>query len=350
MTQSLTFLYPGNLATPTGGFAYDRRLIAALEMEGVQVNALSLGEGYPQPDRGALQRADETFAAIEDRATVVIDGLAYGVLEEPAARHAGRLTLIALVHHPLARETGIDAATAAKFKASETNALKAARAVIVTSSTTAATLAQEFAVPEAKITVIEPGLDQTAPAIGRENGACGIISVGSLVPRKDYPTLLAALAALKHLNWHLDIAGDDTRDKACTAEVAETIAALGLGDRVTLHGALQPSDLDRLYHRADIFALTTRYEGYGMAFTEAMARGLPVVATGEGAVAATVPPQAGFVLAGGDSRSVSHALERLMSDRDLKTKMSEAARLHAQSLPDWQSRARILIKIMEGLA
>ncbi len=350
MPPRLTFLYPGDLATLTGGFAYDRRLIAALEEEGVQVDALSLGEGYPEPDRDALQRADETLASIEADAIVMIDGLAYGVLDEIAARHAERLKLVALVHHPLALETGINAATAAKYKASETRALATARAVIATSPTTAATLVAEFAVPAEKITVIEPGLDRAEPAIGRKDGRIGILAVGSLVPRKDYETLCAALAPLTQFDWHLDIAGDDTRDEAYAARVADLIRSLGLGDRVTLHGALQPSDLDTLYHRADIFALTTRYEGYGMAFAEAMARGLPVVATGEGAVAETVPTGAGFVLPTGDSHAVSRALADLMDNDDLRATMSEAARLHAQSLPDWRSGARMLVKIMEGLA
>ncbi|NRG16338.1 glycosyltransferase family 4 protein [Rhizobiales bacterium] len=343
MSETIHFLYPGDIDTPTGGYAYDRRLISAMREEGVLVQAASLGEGYPAPSNAALERAAAAFAKMADGSTVIVDGLAFGVLDEIAHAHRNRLRLIALVHHPLALETGLDARRSEVLRRSETRALSLAHAVIATSRATADMLVAEFGVQKEKITVAEPGFDRAEPSRGRNDGKVGLIAVGSVVPRKDYATLVAALARLTDLPWHLDIAGDDTRDTEYAASIRQMVEANGLPSRITLHGALSAEALDELYASADIFALTTRYEGYGMAFAEAMMRGLPVVATGEGAVRDTVPESVGFVLAGGDAEGVSRALSKLIADAGLRATLRMAAMKHAKSLPAWRDTAQSVI-------
>lgn len=349
MCGTIHFLYPGDIDTPTGGYAYDRKLVAAMREEGLTVETISLGKGYPAPSGAALKRAEAAFAEIADGSTAIVDGLAFGVLDEVAEAQHKRLNLVALVHHPLALETGLDARRSEILRQSETRALAAAHAVIATSRATADTLTAEFGVALDKITVAEPGLDPAMPARGRNDGKVGLIAVGSLVPRKDYATLVAALARLDDLPWHLDIAGDDTRDHGYAASIREMIDTHGFSSRITLHGALSARELDELYASADIFALTTRYEGYGMAFAEAMMRGLPVVATGEGAVRDTVPEAAGFVLANGDVDGVADTLAKLVGDADLRADMRKAAMDHAKSLPNWRDTAKTVIARMKEM-
>lgn len=343
MSGTIHFLYPGDIDTPTGGYAYDRRLIAAMREEGMDVEATSLGNGFPAPSNAAQERGAAAFSKIADGSTVIVDGLAFGVLDEAAEAQRNRLTLVALVHHPLALETGLEAGKAELLRQSETRALSAAHAVIATSRATADTLVADFGVRKEKITVAEPGLDRAEPANGRSDGKVGLIAVGSLVPRKDYATLVAALARLDDLPWQLGIAGDGTRDAEYAASIRRMIEAYGLASRITLHGALSTEALDDLYASADIFTLTTRYEGYGMAFAEAMMRGLPVVATGEGAVRDTVPEAAGFVLANGDVDGVAGALSKLIADAGLRANFRKAAMDHAKSLPTWRDTAKTVI-------
>jgi glycosyltransferase involved in cell wall biosynthesis len=350
----LVFLYPGALDTPTGGYVYDRQLLAALADIGAKVDARSLGDGYPDPSTRVLDCAADMLAGLADGQVVMIDGLAFGVMAEVARPHAERLRLVALVHHPLAQESGLSEARAAELLASESAALALARHVVTTSPATAAAVAAGFDVPRRRISVLEPGLStRPAPEAGRparREPAHRLLAVGSLIPRKDYPTLLAAVARLADRALRLDIVGSPALDPACAASIEAEIGRLGLGACVRLHGALERPALDELYAQADIFTLTTLHEGYGMAFAEAMAHGLPVIATGEGAVRDTVPPSAGMVLATGDVTAVAEAIARLCDDPHTRADMSEAAHAHAARLPDWPAQARRLAGLLARLA
>ncbi|WP_186394848.1 glycosyltransferase family 4 protein [Stappia sp. TSB10GB4] len=345
----LTFLYPGRLETPTGGYVYDRELLAALAATGTQVTALTLGEGYPAPSPATLEAGAALLAGLADGEAVMIDGLAFGVMDAIAAPQAQRLRLIALVHHPLAHESGLPPARAAELAASERRALALARHVVTTSPATAEAIITGFGVPSAKVSALEPGLVLPAPPVARvrrPGEPFRLLSVGSLVPRKDHPTLLAALAQIDDPAVTLDIAGSGEFDLAHAASVRATIERLGLSRRVRLHGALGRAALDALYAQADLFVLTTLYEGYGMAFVEAMAHGLPVIATGAGAVRDTVPPAAGILCEAGDAASVGAAIRRLAEDAALRQSLAQAARAHAQGLPGWPEQARRLAALI----
>ncbi|MFY9640839.1 MAG: glycosyltransferase family 4 protein [Rhodomicrobium sp.] len=114
-------------------------------------------------------------------------------------------------------------------------------------------------------------------------------------------------------------------------------------------GQLREAEVSALLSSGDIFALASYYEGYGMAFAEAMAHGLPIVASGDGAVADTVPPQAGFVCAPGDANAIARALRSLLLDESLRHAKAEAAWQHGQTLPQWTETAAIIATALESV-
>ena len=142
----VTFVVPGNLDTPTGGYIYDRRIIDGLRAHGAQVDVRQLSSLFPFPDAAALRHAAEELAAIPDNAVTIVDGLAGGALPEQIERESSRLRIVALVHHPLAKETGLSGSAAAELTATERRSLQSVRHVIVTSSATAAVLSRDYAV------------------------------------------------------------------------------------------------------------------------------------------------------------------------------------------------------------
>ena len=172
--SALYVVIPGELDTRTGGYGYDRRIIAGLRDRGWTVNVLRLDDSFPTPTPAARSHAAQVFAAIPDGSTVLVDGLALGALPEEVEREASRVTIVALVHHPLAAETGIDRALAAALEVSERRALAAVRSVVVTSHATAARLA-DYGVTADRITVVEPGTDPApiarGSALSRERSA-----------------------------------------------------------------------------------------------------------------------------------------------------------------------------------
>jgi hypothetical protein len=330
---------PGRLDTPTGGYGYARRLLAEARGAGLLLDPWPLPAGFPDPGPEAMAEALRRLEAAPVGWPLIVDGLALGVL--PADALAGLdATLIALCHHPLALETGLAPARAAALAASERAALAACAHVIVTSCTTAHTLEGDYAVPPERTTVAPPGVDAASPHRGSwGEGPVRLLSVGALTPRKGHDVLLAALATLGDLDWRLTILGPADLDPGHAARLAARAAAPDLAGRVTLPGAADEAALAVAYDGADLFVLASRHEGFGMAYREAMAHGLPTVGCAAGAVpeatagaAALVPPD--------DPAALAAALRPLIADPEALAVLAARSRAAAADFPSWADTAR----------
>ena len=350
MVKRFAFAVPGDLATPTGGYAYDRRMMTELGDLGWQIDLLDLGEGFPWPDETTLTAARTRLLAMPAGQCIVVDGLALGVLPETASRLAGRNPLLALVHHPLALEWGLSVKQADALRASERAALAAVQGVVVTSAATAKLVASDYGVPAERIAVARPGSDPAPMSQASQDGVVRLLSVGAIVPRKGFDVLITALATLTDLSWRLTIAGDRTRDRNAAARLDADIARHALGDRIAAPGAVSPQRLAALYAEADVFVLASHFEGYGMAYAEAVAHGLPVIGTSAGAIPDTVPADAGLLVDPGDSFALARALRRVIGDADLRRRLASAARAAAPQLPTWRHSAEIFARALETLA
>jgi len=350
VVKRFAFAVPGDLATPTGGYAYDRRMMTELGELGWQIDLLDLGEGFPWPDEAARATAQSRLLAMPAGRSIVVDGLAFGVLPETASQLAGRNPLLALVHHPLALEWGLSVKQADALRASERAALAAVQGVVVTSAATARLVASDYGVPAERIVVARPGSDPALMSQGSQDGVVRLLSVGAIVPRKGFDVLISALATLTDLSWRLTIAGDRTRDRNAAARLDADIARHALGERIAAPGAVSPQRLAALYAEADVFVLASHFEGYGMAYAEAVAHGLPVIGTSAGAIPDTVPPDAGLLVDPGGSFALAKALRRVIGDADLRRRLASAARAAAPQLPTWRHSAEIFARALEALA
>lgn len=348
--QRLWFAYPGDIDTPTGGYGYDRHIVAGLRELGWRVELLSLGDGFPFPPAATRASAQRKLLALPEGALVVVDGLALGVMPEAAAAVSDHLTLVALVHHPLYQENGLAEDQEKALLASETEALAYARQVIVTSPATARQVSDLLGVPAGKIAVVLPGTQKPDAFERRPSGTARLLSVGTVVPRKGYDLLLEALAGLEDLDWHLEIVGGLEADPACYRALLRQAQALGLAARITFRGAVRPADLAGFYQRADIFVLASRYEGYGMAYTEALAYGLPVIGSGGGAVRETLPEYAAIYCGTGNVEALQEALKLVICDQAKRARMTDAARIAAEALPTWQDAAAQFAATLQEIA
>jgi glycosyltransferase involved in cell wall biosynthesis len=313
-----------------------------------------LGSDFPRPGPASRPAARARLAAVPHGTCVVIDGLALGVLSEEAAALSATHRLVALVHHPLALETGLSASEATALRTSERAALAEMRHVIVTSAATARHLVADYGVTADRITVAEPGVDPVPTARGslraRHDGTVALLSVGALVPRKGYDVLVAALKQMPELPWRLTIVGDRTRSPATAAQLEADLAAAALDERVTLAGAVSSQELTDYYGSADLFVLPSRHEGYGMAFAEAIAHGVPVVGTRAGAIPDTVPHGTGVLVAPDDVAALAAALRSLIAEPAERRRLAAAARTAAQKLPTWPLSAQKIARVLEAVA
>lgn len=349
MPQPAYFAIPGDLSLPTGGYGYDRKVLAHAEAAGLELHHLALPGGYPFPDEAVLNESARRMAATPAGSVLMIDGLAYGAM--PAAMIAALdRPVVELCHHPLALEAGLDAASAARLGASERAAMALARHVIVTGQATAEVVARDFGVARERITVALPGTERAMRAAGSGDGPIRMIAVGSVIPRKGYDVLVQALAGLGDLGWSLDIAGATTLSPETTATVSKLIDAHGLSARVRLLGALDEQGLNRLYHHADLFVLASHYEGYGMALAEAMARGLAIVTTSCGPAAAAMPPQAGIQVPVAAPEALAEAIRTMLTSVEKRRTFSDGAWTAGRQLPDWASTARTIAAVLKEVA
>jgi glycosyltransferase involved in cell wall biosynthesis len=346
LSKNIVFAYPGDLATPTGGYIYDAKIIAGLREIGANITTLSLGEGFPYPSTDTRQMATQRLTNAAENTTLIVDGLALGALPEAAQTIAERGRLIALVHHPLALETGMSEQDATNFKASETLALSFAHQVIVTSPTTAKILVDDYGVAQNRLHVALPGVEPAVFSQGSKGKTTQLLSVAAISQRKGFDVLIAALATLKSLDWHLTIAGDLTRAPDVTAKLLQQITHAGLNERITFLGTIPQTQIASLYTNSDIFVLASRYEGYGMAYAEALAHGLPIIGTTGGAIPDVVPQNAGILVPPNTVEPLAQALRLLIQDKTTRTAFAQGARQAAEKLPRWSDAVKIFNHII----
>ncbi|MFN4091082.1 MAG: glycosyltransferase family 4 protein [Alphaproteobacteria bacterium] len=333
----------GHIGQLTGGYLYDARIARGLRALGRTVVVHELAGRFPDADDTARRAVSGCIARVPDGAVLVIDGLTLPAFVPALPSLSRRVRPVALVHHPLAAETGLDEAERAALDRSERAALAGIGRAVATSPTTAAALAS-MGLPADRIDTVRPGVDRPTSTVpgsgGSSRGVAGLLRllcIATVTPRKGHLLLAEALAGLTHLPWRLDCIGSVERDPATAAAVRSAVAAAGLEDRFRLLGERPADTVGACYAAADAFVLPSFHEGFGMAFAEALTHGLPVVGTTAGAIPETVPPDAGLLVPPGDAAALREALRRLLTDPELLRSLAAGAR--RTRFPTWDEAA-----------
>jgi glycosyltransferase involved in cell wall biosynthesis len=341
----LSFLVAGRLDTRTGGSIYNRRIAAGLRGLGWTVDVHELDDTFPFPTAGALAHADSLLSQLPDRRLVLVDGLAFGAMPDVVARASQRCRLAALVHLPLAAEIGRTPEEAGRLQESERMALSYAHRVVVTGPATRR-LMETCGLRHDQVAVVEPGTAPAPLAVGSCSGDVHLLTVAAVTPGKGHEALIDALAALPHRRWRLACAGSVTRSPGTVATVREAITRNGLETNVSMTGELGDSELAACYHRADVLVSASLRETFGMSIAEAIARGLPVVATATGAAHVLVGDAAGIIVPVADAGALTDALSRMIDDREFRTRCAAGARRVRAELHDWNEAAARLARAL----
>ncbi len=352
--RPIHFIVPGPLDQLTGGYLFDRHLIAGLRAEGRAVMVHELPGQFPVPDIVAEDAAAALLARLSPEAAIVVDGLALlAFAEHMTPAMAAERRLIAFVHHPLALETGLASGLRERIAMAEARMMSRSRGVLCPSGDTAWAVA-EYGVPNERIAVTPPGTFKPATPAPRRGGTpdrpLQLLSVGAVTPRKGHLLLIEALAELADRPWRLLCVGSLTRDPDCALALDAAIERHRLRERVLLAGEWPPERLGVAYADADVFVLASYHEGYGMAFAEALAHGLPVVGTTGGAIPETVPAEASLLVPPGDRAALTSALRMLLDGSALRQRLAEGAAAAGKALPDWTAAVRQWAAALDRLA
>ncbi|MDW3224720.1 MAG: glycosyltransferase family 4 protein [Paracoccaceae bacterium] len=342
MTQAV-FAIPGDKDRKTGGFLYEATVLRALNEMGIKTAHLELPDGFPDPTPEEMMTALKALYAVPDHLPIILDGLVFGAID-PVGLARVKAPIIAMIHHPLGTETGLTPERAAFLRANEAANLKHAAQVIVPSPHTARVLIREFGADEGLVTIAPPGFER--PVFNRMPVSPPVIlSVGLLARRKGHDVLLNALSCIKDLSWKAVIVGKEY-DAFVADELRAQCQQLSLADRVAFPGELGEAALSRHFASATVFALATRYEGYGMVLSEAMLFALPVVSCRVGAVPDTVG-EAAILTPPDDPKAFAAALRQFLENPETARDFSELSKVRARSLPEWTDTAQMFASVVQ---
>jgi glycosyltransferase involved in cell wall biosynthesis len=272
---------------------------------------------------------------------VLVDGLVGSRAPEVLLPESRRVRLVALVHMPLGDER-------------EQAVLAAVASVVTTSAWSRRALLEHYALPADRVHVAEPGVDPAELAPGTA-AAGSLLSVAAVIPGKGHDVLLDALATLNGHAWDCLCVGSLERDPAFVERLRRRAADGGLQDRVRFAGPQAGADLAASYRDADVLVLPSRGETYGMVVTEALARGLPVVAADAGGVAEALGHGAGgdrpgLLVPPDDAAALGAALRAWLDDPELRDRLRRAARERRASLADWSTTTSAVADVLARAA
>jgi glycosyltransferase involved in cell wall biosynthesis len=352
--KALTVVVPDGIddpALPSGGNVYDRRICSGLAATGWSVDVRAVPGSWPRPDGAASEILSAVIAGIPDGALVLLDGLVASAVPEVLVPEARRLRLVVLVHMPLGNAAPGDDAAA---RTRECAVLSAAAAVITTSRWTRQWLLDRYALRPSQVHVAMPGVDAAELAPGSAAGA-ELLCVAAVTPTKGHDVLLAALNMVSDPPWRCVCVGTLDRDPSFVEQLRSQAREGGVSDRVVFTGPRTGADLDLAYAAADLLVLASRAETYGMVVTEALARGIPVVATGVGGLPEALGQGAdgslpGLLVPPGDPAAFAAALRRWLGDSELRERLRRAARGRRSTLSGWPDTAARFSAILAEVA
>jgi glycosyltransferase involved in cell wall biosynthesis len=346
--REAAFLIPGDLHTRTGGTVYDRRLLETLNQIGQTTRHVPVMTSWPRPTQAAQQELAAILASLPPEMPLIVDGLILGAMETNLLAAQTR-RIVAMLHHPLGLEAGLAPDVAAYLLTREEANLRHVAHVVVPSEHTRDILMSDFGVSGTRISVALPGFDRPAPPIAPSATIRPplILSVGIICARKGHDVLLDALAQVADLDWQTVIVGRVIDDDVQTALLAQR-TRLGLDRHVTFAGTITPHALDTLYRQASLFALATRYEGYGMVLSEAQLYGLPILSCAVGAVPQTVARGGAVLVPPDDPGAFAGQMRALLADTRHRDQLARDSLQAGATLPHWQDAARIMQAALQG--
>jgi glycosyltransferase involved in cell wall biosynthesis len=329
----VAFVTVGDTSRLTGGYLYHARVFEGLRERGIEVETLAASGAAPAEQKAAAPRLG---LRLDPRRfdIIVVDALARIVCAPWLDGWRTSLPVVAMVH-----ELPSIAAGDAREQEFEEPLLHADRLIVV--SDHGRSVLRSRGVPVERIRVVSPGfdrlslLDADSKQSASDNSPVRALCVAQWIPRKGILDLVRAWTAHERPGAALEFIGETDADPAYATSVRAAIA--GASDSsIHVRGPVDDATLGAAYAAADLFVLPSRYEGYGIVYAEALAHGLPIIACDVGPLPELIGEVAALLVSPDDVKALSEALDQLLGDSALRSRMSEAAYRRAEGLLSWE--------------
>jgi glycosyltransferase involved in cell wall biosynthesis len=343
----LAFVTVGDTHRLTGGYLYNARVLAALRKRGVTAEEIIPCGPSPQEQEAAASRFG---ARLNPRRfdVIVVDALARIVCAPHLDRWRNERPVVAMIHE-LPSVAAPEKATGEE-EGYEVPLLRSDRLISVSGH--GSRVLEGRGVPAARIRVVPPGLDRLPTSRAESSvgdGTVRALCVAQWIPRKGVLDLVRAWRLLRERRRaSLELIGETDADLAYTASVNAAIAGVSRAS-ISVGGPVDDVALADAYAAADLFALPSRYEGYGIVYAEALAHGLPVVACDVGPLPEVVGEEAAMLVPPGDVEALAGALDLLVNDPAVRTRMSAAALRRAEELPRWEETIAGFLRVLRDV-
>ncbi|HWU47184.1 MAG TPA: glycosyltransferase family 4 protein [Humibacter sp.] len=321
----------GDAERVSGGNVYDQRIRDGLRADGWAVRMMVVADG----GRG---RFAGTLCQLPDAALVLVDGLLVSCEPDALVRHGSRLRPVVLAHMATARVT-------------ERVAFRVADRVIATSDWTRDELIAQDAADPHRIVVAHPGADPAQATTASASGG-RLLCVAAVAPHKGQDLLVRALADFVDLDhWTCTFVGSLQVVPDFVAELTAAISSAGLTDRIAFTGPLAPRALDEVYARADLVITPSRRESYGMVVAEALARGIPVLASATGGIPEAIAgSEAGMIVPPEEPRAIATVLRQWWASSARRGELKEAAMKAREAVRPWSTTTAIVASALAEAA
>jgi len=336
----------GSLETPTGGYLYDRLLVEHLRRAGHTLRIFSMAwGGYPR-----LVLENLNLRLVREIRRAELDALLEDELNHASLVGLNRLLrrtgrpILSIVHHLRSAEPGAWLPRSVA-RAVERRYLTGVDAFIYNSEATREAV-QALTGQDVPGVVAHPGGDRLGAGVqsaairvrALAEGPLQVIYVGAVTPRKGLHRLIEAMAALPAGMARLRVVGDLTRSAGYARQVRGQAERLGLDARVKFLGRLTDDELAACLATGHVLAVPSTLEGFGIAYLEGMAFGLPCLAASHGGAGEVVQDGvSGFLIDKDNPQALASRLRFLASDRENLARMGLAARRRYEQQPAWEA-------------
>ncbi len=344
----IAFITVGDTQRLTGGYLYHARVFAGLLAQGVVIDEIVASGAALHEQIEAAEQFGASFKP-QHYDVIVIDALARGVVAPSAERWRAVRPVVVLVHQ-LPSIAEAEAEQIAAEQLLETPLLAADHLIAVSAHGRDLLLARGAA--RDRIAVVSPGFDrlpQPDQRLPKTFDAVRALCVAQWTPRKGITTLIQAWTLGCWPGAVLELIGETDADPSYTAEVHTLIRHAPAGS-IKVRGMVSDAELQAAYERANQFVLPSRFEGYGMVYAEALAYGLPVIATTIAPVQAIVGSEAGIFVPPDDPPALAATIEQLITNRMLWQRLADGALRRAAVLPRWDDTVRQFWQVLVDAA